>query len=354
MWVLVLIAITIGSCRSIPQTPIAYESSANKNSPMFKQQRELHNLLQKAKIPGASIAIVRNHRIREVLNDGKLDSRKLEQVTGESIYEAASLSKVVFATLVAEMIFSGKLHLDQKISEIISIENFSDQERARKITIRNLLSHMSGLPNGADLDFSFTPGAGFHYSGVGYQVLQQLVEKIQGKDLEYIAQSMLLQPLGMTRSSFLPLPDFDDQITIGHNEISEPIEVANLKKPMARSSLRTNASDYGRFIEHILADKKLLQFLMQIQYTLKKDELFPGNEQTKGKIHWGLGVGLDDTESRLGIWHWVIIQVVEHSFMWISRQVMDWCTLLMVAMDSLSLRSSSNYLICLFLHRFIL
>ena len=72
-----------------------------------------------------------------------------QTIDEQSIFQAASLSKPVFAYIVMRMVDRGEIDLDRPIAEYTDIERFDDKEMAQKLTPRIVLSHQTGLPNWA-------------------------------------------------------------------------------------------------------------------------------------------------------------------------------------------------------------
>jgi len=135
-------------------------------------------------------------------------------VTNETVFEAASLSKPVFAYGVLKLVDQGKLDLDTPLNKYLG-NNYDvvDDPRINLITARHVLSHTSGFPNWRDNDrtknllIHFTPGDKWSYSGEGMVYLSKVIEKITGLSLEDFMQQTVLQPLGMTSSSYIWHPN---------------------------------------------------------------------------------------------------------------------------------------------------
>ena len=122
-----------------------------------------------------------------------------------TIFEAASLSKPVFAYLVLRLADRGEFDLDRPLLEMLEYPRVAHDERSKRITARMVLSHGTGLPNwgGERLTLQFDPGTAYGYSGEGFVFLQKAIERVTGRSLEALARREVFQPLGMTRSSFV-------------------------------------------------------------------------------------------------------------------------------------------------------
>ena len=107
---------------------------------------DLEQLLKDGRVPGLSFAIIRDGKIVETKALGARDTSTSIPVDENTIFEAASLSKPVFAYAVLQLVDAGVLSLDAPLS--MYVPNYvTDDPRAASITVRNVLSQTSGLPN---------------------------------------------------------------------------------------------------------------------------------------------------------------------------------------------------------------
>jgi CubicO group peptidase (beta-lactamase class C family) len=101
------------------------------------------------------------------------------------------LSKPVFVYMVLRLADRGVIDLDKPLYTCgFSYDRIDKDPSSKLITARMVLDHTTGLPNwgGTPLEFLFTPGEKFNYSGEGYVYLQRVVEHVTGKSLEELAQ----------------------------------------------------------------------------------------------------------------------------------------------------------------------
>lgn len=267
-------------------------------------------LMQEAGIPGLSIAVISDGEIAWTGAFGVADAESGEPVTEATLFEAASLSKPLFAYAVLRLVERGELDLDRPLHELLEYERFGGAERARALTARLVLSHQTGLPNwgGEVLEFGFEPGERFGYSGEGYVYLQRVLEARTGLTLEELARREVFEPLGMDDSRFAWQEGESFPLARGHDE-GGTAQTRNPPEPGAASSLHTTASDFAKFVCALLQARGLEQASVDAAFTpavmLRGDER--GSERAAeiaGKIGWGLGWGVQEAGAGRIVWHW--------------------------------------------------
>ncbi len=197
---------------TVDKTPDWRSTAAAIDSVAPELMKELH-------IPGASIALVDNRKLIWSRNFGIARVDQPVPVTDETLFEACSMTKPVFAYIALKLVEQGKLDLDRPLAEYLREPHIPNQEQRQRITARMVLSHTSGLPNwrkGEDeldgpLPVLFSPGSRFSYSGEGFYLLQRVVEHITGEPLEIYAGRTLLRPLGLKHTSFVWTEDVESQ-----------------------------------------------------------------------------------------------------------------------------------------------
>src|SRR5215217_7178172 len=164
---------------------------------------DIERWMRLANVPGLALAEVRGSRV-EVRGWGlrKADD-PASKVEGDTVFEAASLTKQTFAYLVHRLAMDGVLDLDHPVSEYLALPN-ADDARARTITPRMLLGHAGGWRNWRfnatqTLVSDFDPGTKWSYSGEGYFFLQRVVEARTGQPVARLLRERVFAPLGMTR-----------------------------------------------------------------------------------------------------------------------------------------------------------
>lgn len=172
------------------------------------------------KLPGAVVLVGRGDRVVWQTAVGNRSVQpKVEAMTADTIFDLASLTKVVATTTAAMILIEeGKIRLSDRVATYIP-----GFERYNKggITIRHLMTHMSGLRPDVDLAEPWvgydkaielaieevptaSPGERFVYSDIGYFLLGDIVRRVSGKTLDQFTRERIFTPLGMKDTMFLP------------------------------------------------------------------------------------------------------------------------------------------------------
>ncbi len=264
--------------------------------PAQDRTARIGELMSKAGIPGLALAYVKAGKIAETCHIGLRSADTREPVDENTVFAAASLSKCVFAYGVMRLVETGKLDLDRPLCEYLEYPDLAHDERYKKITARMALSHTSGLPNwrnGEKLEFQHSPGERFQYSGEGFVFLMRAVEKITGQNMEDWMQQTVFTPLGMTRSSYVWKPAFENNYAVPHNQIGRTASKYLPEEGNSAHSLQTTAADYGRFVAALLDRKDM--FTPQANSRLKPE---------KDNLQWCLGVGYQQSSYGKAVWQW--------------------------------------------------
>jgi CubicO group peptidase (beta-lactamase class C family) len=263
-------------------------------------EAQLPRWMAEANVPGLAIAVVSIDSVWS-RGFGVLEAGGEGRVGPETLFEAASLSKPVFARMVFAEVGRGTINLETPLLDYWSYPDLEEEPWTDRVTGRMVLSHRSGLPNwrrDQPLSFGFEPGTRFGYSGEGYVYLEAILAYLRGEPLEARVQRTVLRPLGMERSSFLFEPSSTDYAlphdSEGHAQEKRPAPPPG--NPAA--SLHTTAADYGVFVQTILRethdDPRVLAAV-----TDRPTPVDTG-------LAWGPGWGLEYRDDRPGpaLWHW--------------------------------------------------
>lgn len=182
----------------------------------------LDALMRLAGVPGMTVAALDRGTLAWQRTIGVADAQSRAQVGPDTLFEAASTSKPVFAYAVLRLVERGRLDLDRPLASYLRPPYLPDDTRLDRITARHVLTHGSGLVNwgeeGKPETFrpAFEPGTRFRYSGEGFFWLQLVAEKVTGKGLDALMRELLFVPAGMTRSSFALDEDLAPNLAYGH------------------------------------------------------------------------------------------------------------------------------------------
>ena len=240
-------------CSSLLSPSLAGEVQAHAPADLLLERIEQVKaiapaLLAELKVPGMALAVLQHGQLAW---SGQFGVRKAneasefgeagapEPVQANTVFEAASMSKPLFAYLVMQAVQAGLLDLDRPVQQYLPKEAFKPpQVWQGQITVRHLLTHRSGLPNWRSaedeakqsLRIGFEPGQRFNYSGEGYFYLQRVLETIYAKPLQTLAEIQLFKPLDMRHSSFVLNPELDALRSRGHSEKGQvlPAEALHL------------------------------------------------------------------------------------------------------------------------------
>ena len=217
----------------------------------FEQLEELIPLrMGEKKVPGLSIAIVRDAKLLWSSGFGVANVETGDSVTADTVFSAQSLSKPVFAYGALKLYEEGVIDLDTPLTEYTSEPYLPEDPHVGEITMRHVLSHTCGFPNwrseGKPLKVLFNPGERFSYSGEGYKYLGSVIEEVTGEPLDRFMDEKVLTPLCMG-GGYTWGEEKGDLVT-AHDGDGAPRGVKRWDEINPAASLCCSALDYARFI----------------------------------------------------------------------------------------------------------
>jgi len=227
--------------------------------------------------PGAVIAVGRHDTVLLLSAVGHYAAGDNRPVTAQTIYDMASLTKVIgLTTAMMMLVDSGKIDLDAPIQRYVPAFRGAMKER---VTVRHLLTHSSGLPAWRRLFAESStreealalvdttallrqPGDTFIYSDLGAMTLMQAVEAVTGQRIDSFLDARVFGPLGMTSTRYLPPESWRSRIAptendtafrhrMLHGEVHDE-NAGRLGGVSGHAGLFSDAPDLARFAQWLL------------------------------------------------------------------------------------------------------
>jgi uncharacterized protein YbbC (DUF1343 family)/CubicO group peptidase (beta-lactamase class C family) len=224
---------TAGAVPSAGVTTIEQAAAAVDTRRLDLIEPLVREAIQDKKLPGAVVLIGRGERI---VYQKAFGNRALvptvEAMTLDTVFDLASLTKVVATTTsVMMLVEQGRIRLSDRVATYIpGFERYGKAD----ITIRHLLTHVSGLRPDVDLADTWqgyetaialaieevpasTPGERFVYSDINFFLLGDIVRRVSGQTLDQFVRHRIFEPLGMKDTTFLPPPSMTPRIAPTEN-----------------------------------------------------------------------------------------------------------------------------------------
>ncbi len=261
--------------------------------------------MQKQKIPGVSLAVVKGGQTIYTKGYGLANVELRVPVKTETLFQSGSVGKQFTATAVMMLVEEGKINLEDKIAKY-----FADAPDAWKnITVRHLLTHTSGLANdfpfenykrdfteteiiklAATFPLDFEPGEKWSYSNVGYKLLGVLIGKVTGKFYGDFLQERIFKPLNMTTAQIISEADIVPNRAAGYRIVKGELKNQDWVSPTmnttADGSLYLTVLDMAKWDAALYGEKLLKKSSLEQMWTPVK--LNDGKTYPYG-FGWALG-----------------------------------------------------------------
>lgn len=278
-WLLLLLLATSTAVgRAQPQVPAPTPAAPTPDGPI--DAAEIDQLLAQFNVPGVSIAVIKDFKIDWARGYGLADADAGTPVTADTLFQAASISKTVAAMTSMRAVQDGRFALDQDVNTILKSWRLPGGgfTQDRPVTPRGLMSHTSGTGDGfgfpgyalnaplptlaqivdgqppsnrPQVRLERAPFTGYKYSGGGVTIQELALTEAVGKPLVELARDWVLNPIGMTNSTFeQPLPaSRETQAARAHNRqgarMGDPWHVY---PEHAAAGLWTTPTDLAKFL----------------------------------------------------------------------------------------------------------
>ena len=261
--------------------------------------------------PGATVAIGRHGRMALVAAVGHYSTTDRRPVTTATLYDLASLTKVVgWTTACMQLVDQGRLDLDAPVSRYVP--EFRGPQKDQ-VKIRNLLTHTAGFPPDLPLwqdtktreqafaladtaPLANPPGQTYVYSDVSAIIGEQVIERITGERLDQYLAAHVFGPLGMVATRYLPPASWKPMIApteidtiMRHRLIWGTVHdesADRLGGVSGNAGLFSNALDLSRFAAMLLAggawDSLTLIHAETIAEFTRRQDLPPGSSRALG------------------------------------------------------------------------
>ena len=263
--------------------------------------------LEENNIPGGLVAVASRGRIIHVKTYGMANVELSVPVTDSTVFEIGSISKQFVSATVMLLVQENKIGLDDLIHQYLA----DLPSEWLGVTVRQLLTHMSGIPDYEEIrsydvyrfrltpeeviqiahsrPMDFAPGTGRYYSNTGYFLLSMIVERIEGRPLGQVLESRIFGPLEMTQTRTA-----DPEAIIHHRAsgywVNKAGELIN-RNPTETSStlgaggLLSSVHDLAKWDEALYGDQLLSA---ESKATMWTPAILPNGESTGYAFGWGV------------------------------------------------------------------
>jgi CubicO group peptidase (beta-lactamase class C family) len=194
----------------------------------------LDELIKQYGIPGAGVAIWHDGKLHEI-SAGVTNIKTGVEVDKDTLFLIGSITKTLTTTLIMQLVDSGDLELDKPVASYLPDLALGSDEATKSVTVRNLVTHTSGIPGDYLEDFgrgddaldryvkSFSeighlhaPNSMISYSNSAFGLAGRLIERVTGKTWDEVLRERLLDPLGMDHTATLAEQALRYRVAIGH------------------------------------------------------------------------------------------------------------------------------------------
>jgi CubicO group peptidase (beta-lactamase class C family) len=271
------------------------------------------------KVPGLSIAVIKDYKIDWAKGYGSADTTKNIKVMTETMFSAGSISKFVMAVTALKMVENRQIELEKPIDNYLTSWKIAENDFTKKtpITLRMLLSHSAGTSQSSYFGFTPTqplpsiveilsgakisetrpvvvnsePNARFQYSGGGSIIAQLALMDVSKKSFSDLTQELIFDKLGMTNSTFeQPIPGkFTDQSSWAYSSASWFKGMPYVYPQQAAAGLYTTPTDLAKFFIDI--QKSYLGKGKILKQTTTKQMLSAQQNVSDGSYKEQIGIG---------------------------------------------------------------
>lgn len=303
---------------------------------LLRESASLPQSMEAAKIPGAALAVIRNGQIESAEGYGLADIAASREVTTDTLFTIASVSKTVTAAALMTLYEQGKFGLDDDINPYLPFEVRNPDFPDVPITFRMLLTHTSSIQdsdiyihyytletepilpdspialgdylkdyltsegalyNAEDNFLKTAPGTTYVYTNTGFGLVGYLVEQISGMPFDQYCKTAIFEPLGMEHSGWM-FKDVNTEmmaIPYGYNDLlRQPKPYGFYGYPTyPDGALKTSVNEYARFLSIFINEGQTFEGKQFLKPETVKEMLalhtYPGMENNSIGLAWHFG-----------------------------------------------------------------
>jgi CubicO group peptidase (beta-lactamase class C family) len=255
-------------------TTVRVAAQAPSERYQIELQPLIENYMRQQQVPGFAIGMIQDGQLVYAHGFGvrNLDHHD-DPITPRSLFHMASITKTFVATSIMQLVESGKVNLDAPVVRYSPYFRLAD-DRYRIITVRQMVTHTSGMPDVEDYEWDrpqyddgaleryvrslsnqkliFAPGTDFRYSNSAFEVLGDLIANVSGESFDDYVQDHILTPMRMKDSTLLLKKTNPKLMTWGYERDKDGQVFPSKVYPYNRmhspsSNLHSNVEDMARW-----------------------------------------------------------------------------------------------------------
>lgn len=287
-------------------------------------QGEIERLMSEHSVPGVAIGILDDGR-RDIRGYGVANIASGLAVTGDTLFQLGSISKIFTATLALTLVDDGQLDLDAPVAMYLPELRLGDSQALDDLRVHHLLTHMSGIDGDrfddhgdgddalaravaevSNLDQQTAPGELFAYCNAGWDILGRVIETMVDMPFEQAMRERVLDPMGLTTTTYFAREAIRHPVAVGHTgregqyQVADPWPIPRRSNPAG--GVNASIPELLTFAEcHLNEGLAAGGRIITTQSARSMRE--PRVEADPGR-RWGLGWSLRDIQG---------LRVVEHA-----------------------------------------
>ena len=304
---------------ALAQPPAKYAEAIRAIEALVERER------RDAGIPGLSVALVEDQTVLWARGFGHADLGRSRPATADTVYRVGSVSKLFTDLAVVQLAEEGKIDIDAPVTRYLP-DFKPDNPTGKPITLRQLMSHRSGLirepPVGSYFDpdppslektvaslnglpLVYEPGKRIKYSNAAIAAVGLVVERVDGRPFAKAVRERALRPLGMTASDFEPTAavkkDLAEALMWTYHGRAFPAPTFELGEAPA-GCMYSTVTDLSRFLSAVFAGGRCPTGAIVKEATLRA-MLTPQFDKPDAKDGFGLGFMLGELDGHKRVGH---------------------------------------------------